>query len=272
MTDDNLSQENHEELQLLVIEAERAKERAAQNASIYLNKQEKKKQTDEKEYSKRLERSLRKDDTIVVDVKKQRIEQSLKEWGKRVGPRFASASTQNPVIGHRVARMQQNTGLHKTSLVLYGNLGTGKTWSAYAYINMAIAAGYVTAGQIIADTETAVLSKIAVSGYKKPEMLEELTHPRHKIFFIDEVGQGFFNDPQKRHEVWFELIDHVYAHNLTLIMTSNLNFGPQMSNWIGVRAFDRLRALVGEDGLIEPSKVNRRPQVLEQQEQTYRGN
>ena len=111
-------------------------------------------------------------------------------------------------------------------------------------------------------------------------MLDALLNDRNKIWFVDDVGQGFFNDPQKRAEVWFELLDHIYTHQLTLLITTNLSpFKTQngtrsspLENWIGPRAFDRLRAIIGHDGLLEPSKVNRRDRVYEEQEKSYQGN
>lgn len=161
-----------------------------------------------------------------------------------------------------------------------GYIVTHNTWNAYSFLNLAIANGIATPGQIVADTETSVLGKITSAGYKKPEMLDALLNDRNKIWFVDDVGQGFFNDPQKRAEVWFELLDHIYTHQLTLLITTNLSpFKTQngtrsspLENWIGPRAFDRLRAIIGHDGLLEPSKVNRRDRVYEEQEKSYQGN
>lgn len=270
---DNLSERQKAELQALMSEAEAAKNRARNQAESLIRQRvavEQKNVTDV-EYSQRLARSLNRDKHIAEEVKQQRIEASLKDWKRKVGATFAGATTQEPIVLDRVARLSQNKGTHKTSLVLYGNMGTGKSWTAYGLINMAIAAGVATSGQIVNDTETGVLGKITVSGYKKPELLEELLADRNKIFFIDDVGQGFFSDAQKRTEVWFELVDHIYTHQLTLLMTTNLA-PKQLEAWIGPRAYDRLRTLVGNDGFFEPSKVNRRDSVLEKNEQNFRHN
>jgi DNA replication protein DnaC len=265
-----LNNRQQSELEALVAETHAAKLRAARRAEkIFKDKAVRSHdEVSDVEYSQRLKRSLNKDKLVVDKVNKERIERSLEEWKRRVGPTFAGATVDHPIVLDRIARLSQNKGTHKTSLILHGNMGVGKSWTCYAYINMAIAAGVVTAGQIVADTETAVLGKITVSGYKKPEMLEELFHDRNKIYFIDDVGQGYFSDVQKRTEVWFELIDHIYTHQLTILITTNLN-QDQLNRWIGPRAFDRLRAIVA-DGYIEPSKVNRRDAVLEQQEKRYR--
>lgn len=160
--------------------------------------------------------------------------------------------------------------------VTSGYTVTHNTWLAHAYISQAIQSGAVTPGQIVADTETAILSKISSSGFRRVELLEELLHPRYKIYFIDDVGQGYFSNEQGRKEVWYELLDHVYAHDLTLIITTNKEFmmrggkiagSPALENWIGVAAYDRLRHIVGSDGVIIPGNVNRRPGVYEKREE-----
>jgi DNA replication protein DnaC len=268
---ENFNDRQKAELEALVQETHDAKVRAARRADkIFKDKTERvKEDVSDVEYSERLRRSLNKDRLVVDKVNHERIERSVEDWKKRVGATFAGATVDHPVVKDRISRLNQGKGLHKTSLVFHGNMGVGKSWGCYAYINMAIAAGIVTAGQIVNDTETGVLGKITVSGYKKPELLEALFNDRNKIYFIDDVGQGFFSDAQKRTEVWFELIDHIYTHQLTLLITTNLT-PDQLNRWIGPRAFDRLRSIVG-DGFIEPSKVNRRDAVLEQQEKSYRG-
>lgn len=259
-----------EELALLEAESHKARERFMRKMVSDRTARVKPPVVDSDEYMKRLQRSLKRDKVCVDKVVEERVAKSLEDWKSRVGPTFAGATTDIPKVVDRVNRLTQKTGTYKTSLLLHGNIGTGKSWVAYAYINMAIAAGVVTAGQVLNDTETGVLGRITMSGYKKPEMLDELLSPRNRIYFIDDVGQGFFSDAQKRTEVWFELIDHVYTHQLTILLTTNLP-AKELQRWLGPRAYDRLLALVGEDGILEPSKVNRRPSVLQRQEEQYRG-
>lgn len=230
------------------------------------------------EYNKRLIESLNRDAYLASQQKEIRIQKAMKAWQSKVGPRFAEATTENPIIVDRVKRLASENGTHKTSLVMSGQLGVGKTWLSYAFLNLAIEAGAVTAGQIIADTETAILGKISSSGFKRADLLEELFNPRYKIYFIDDVGQGYFSNEQGRREVWYELIDHVYTHDLTLIMTTNKEFkivngkvtgSPALEQWIGGAAYDRLKHIVGSDGLIIPGNVNKRPGVYEARETNY---
>lgn len=268
--EDNLNPQQISELAVLAQEAKAARSRAAQKVTDYVEHERNKETVTPAEYRARLHNSMKRDQSIVQETKEQRIQMSLSNWKDKVGPTFAGATTDNPKILDRVSRLQTKSGRHKTSLVFHGNLGVGKSWSSYAFINLAIAAGAVTAAQVIADTETSVLGRISSGGYKKVDMLEELVNARNQIYFIDDVGQGFFSTEQGRTEVWFELIDHIYTHQLTLLITTNKQFTERsLGAWIGMRAFDRLKALVGPDGLMEPSKVNRRESVLERQEETY---
>jgi DNA replication protein DnaC len=224
-----------------------------------------------KEFQERLERSLKRDRVLASAEKKKRVEKATIEWKNKVGRTFAEATTEDPRVIDRVNRLAMQQGLHKTSLIFYGDLGVGKSWQGYAFINLAIQAGAVTPGQIIADTETAVLGKIASSGFRRSELLEELFAARNKIYFIDDVGQGYFSNEQGRTEVWYELIDHVYTHQLTLIMTTNKKLtDASLGSWIGARAYDRLKAIVGQDGAIVPGVVNHRASVSARAEEKYR--
>jgi DNA replication protein DnaC len=167
-----------------------------------------------------------------------------------------------------------------STYITSGYTVTHNTWLAYAYINHAVQSGAVTPGQIVADTETAILGKISSSGFRRAELLEELFHPKYKIYFIDDVGQGYFSSEQSRREVWYELLDHVYSHDLTIIITTNKEFlmrngklagSPSLEHWVGPAAYDRLRHIVGSDGVIIPGNVNRRPGVYEKREESSTG-
>lgn len=265
---------NQEELVLLTREAEAAKKRARQKVlNEQANSQTPVKETvSAEEYVRRRNRQLYQDQRLVKEVQKDRIQKSLSEWQLKVGKTFANATVENPKIAERVARIGDEYGRHKTSFLFHGNtMGSGKTWHCYSYINLAIQSGKVTAGQIKMGTETDLLGRIAVGGYKRNELLEELTHPRFQIYFVDDVGQGYFSREDTRTEVWYELIDHVYTHQLTLLLTTNLPVTDQgLGRWVGRRAFDRLKTIIGTDGVIEPSKVNRREAVAEKNEQKYR--
>lgn len=225
------------------------------------------------DYVRRLHQSKARDQSLLNRVEAARIDQSTDDWKRQVGKTYAEAKVTDPFVTDRVNRLLRGQGLHKTSLIMCGGLGVGKTWNAYAYIAEAIRTGAVTSGQVKWGTETGLLSKIASGGYRRPELLEELTNARYKIYFVDEIGAGYFSQPLSRQEVWYELVDHVYTHQLTLIGTTNLpvrksggtSSQVSLEDWIGVRAFDRLQSLVGgPTGFYVPGRVNRRPEVMGQ--------
>lgn len=270
--DDNMTQEELTEEEVASLKKTRFRQKPASKPAG--------EQVSSQEYHDRLVESLNRDAYLALKQKEIRIASAVKAWKTKVGPRFAEATTDNPIIVDRVKRLTSGDGMHKTSLVMSGELGVGKTWLSYAFLNLAIEAGAVTAGQVIADTETAILGKISSSGFKRAELLEELFNPRYKIYFIDDVGQGYFSNEQGRREVWYELIDHVYTHDLTLIITTNKEFkivggkvtgSPALEQWIGGAAYDRLKHIVGSDGLIIPGNVNKRPSVYETRETKYNG-
>lgn len=225
------------------------------------------------EYLKRRERDRSRDMEILTKHNEKQIEKALKDWRTQVGATFANAHTDIPAILDRVKRLASKTGLHKTSLILYGRQsGSGKTWNAYSYLNHAIADGAVNPGQIISEREGGRLSKIAAGGYKRSEMMEELLNPRYKIYFIDDVGAGTFGSEPVRQAIWYELVDHIYTHQLTIIITTmKAPTRADLGKWIGEQAFDRLMSLVGgRDGIHESGMINKRADVLAQRESDYR--
>lgn len=153
---------------------------------------------------------------------------------------------------------------------------THNTWLAYAYLNKLVKQGIMSPANLVASTETAVLGRIAAGGFKRAEMYEELRNPLKKVYFIDDVGQAYFSSDSMRTEVWYELIDHIYANDLTLIITTNKMLGAHathespkgklLSTWLGEAAYDRLKHIMGPEGLIKPSGRNKRPEVYRERD------
>jgi DNA replication protein DnaC len=227
------------------------------------------------EFNKRLDQSLRKDATLMRVVKDDRINKEKQLWAKRVNNTFMNATSERPVILDRVRRMQTHQGLHKTSLIFAGEkYGRGKTWEAYSYLNSLVNTGAVTAGQVAFGTEAATISRICNSGYERDDRMHEWLRESNKVFFIDDVGQGYYFKDKSRLDAWFQFIDHVYTNQLSLVMTTNLTFAESGQNslgsWIGPAAFDRVKSLCGNDGYVLMNGANRRGEVLEQNEQSYR--
>ena len=229
-------------------------------------------EVDDAEYVHRLQAAHKQDMSLLTETRERKIKKASTEWAKLVGPTFADAETQIPSILERVNRMQQKQGLHKTSIVLYGDkYGRGKTWNAYAYLNALVHTGVLLPGQIFFGTESSTIARIAGAGFEKADALRDLKHPSHKAFYIDDVGLAYYFKKDHREEAWYELVDHVYTRRLTLILTTNLDFTPNgLGSWIGGRSFDRLRTLVGEDGALMLNGVNRRDYVYQENEKQYR--
>jgi DNA replication protein DnaC len=246
--------------------------KANKEARLRAGEVEKTKKVDGSEYLRRLEEERAKDAYLLTNIRKKKANDASKEWAAKVGPTFSHAETQTPQILERVERHRKKQGLHKTSIMFYGNqYGRGKTWAAYSYLNALVKEGIILPGQIFFGTESATISRIANSGFNRSEEMLEMKRESHKIFFIDDVGQGYFFKKEHREEVWYELIDHIYTKRLTLILTTNLTFTENngLGNWVGGRGWDRLRTLVGNDGALELRGVNKRDAIFQENEEAY---
>lgn len=72
--------------------------------------------------------------------------------------------------------------------------------------------------------------------------------PKSRSFVcIDDIGTeqpfkfvGKEQQAHTRHSVWFSIVNHCYEHRIGIIATTNLQIGPELEEWVGSRAFDRL--------------------------------
>lgn len=224
------------------------------------------------EYERRRQLALRRDNSLVAADKERRTTLAIEGWKAKVGATFADAHTERPDVLNNVQRLTTGTGLARTSMVFYGQIGSGKSWQCYAYIAEAMKRGALTPGQIVSGTETGTIGDIAAGGWQRTEKIRQLLEPRNRLYFIDDVGQGYFSREEARTEAWFGLINHVYERQLTLLMTTNLKPTEQsLGSWLGLRAWDRLLSLLGgPGGFTTLGNVNRRPSVAERNEQNYR--
>lgn len=246
---------------------------------------------DLEEYNRRLAEELASDKEIADAMRQRTINAFMEQWTRRVDPRWAEARSDDPKILDRINRLVTREGLHKTSLVCAGLYGVGKTWAAYAYAAQAIKAGALTPDQIV-DVSEASIANIANAGFETEKRLKTLLHPRHKFFLIDDVGQAAFQNEEPRMAVWYEVINHIYSKQLTLVITTNLSLRPArdasgnlavdpvtqrqitqspLEIWLGPAAFDRLRHIVGgwNDGVLVPGDKNMRDEVLRRREEAY---
>jgi DNA replication protein DnaC len=257
----------------LLLKAARERRTLASNRREDTNQ---KQSVSKEEYVRRLENARKKDSGALVGVREEKINKASREWAKIVGETFSPAKPTFPQVLERIERIKTKQGLHKTSIVFQGiEYGRGKTWNAYSYLNGLVQLGCVLPGQIYFGTESSTMSRIASSGFERANEMRELKRDSHRIFFIDDVGQSYYFNRDQREAAWYELIDHIYTRNLTLVLTTNLTFTETGANslgaWIGGRAFDRLRALVGNDGVLKMAGKNKRDDVFHENEARYHG-
>lgn len=236
--------------------------------SLYSDGNAPRKHVSEEEYVRNMRLDQERDKSIALQKIRMQRTKDVEDMQSLLPDRFRLATARHiPQVEERLKRLNEKVGLHKTSLVFLGVVGAGKTWLAYGYILDAIKDGSIRPNEVSITTEF-VLSAISKSGFSKDEKMRELLHPKHKVFIVDDVGQADFKDPSARNEVWFELIDHIYRNNLTLVMTTNLPASPtnnSLKKYLGSAVYSRLESITGGDFVI-PADKDRRPEVLTQME------
>lgn len=240
---------------------------------------EKKKEVSPEEYARRLNAQIQIDTGIASSLKKERIDSALKEWDILVGRRFARAKIEDPTIAEkvnvRVRRIVNGGPLHRNSLVLIGHLGVGKTWTGYAYARQLIEEGVLSPGEVLFGTEIGLLNPLALATYDRAEKIENLLDSSRKFYFIDEVGRATFKSTELRHEIWYAIINHAYENHIPIVITTNKSsrtsvtrdtktnkeYGNELEAWIGEAAYDRLKYMASDGGVIIPGDVNKRAEV-----------
>lgn len=154
-----------------------------------------------------------------------------------------------PQIEDRLNRWRTGTGRGATSLVLFGENDSGKTWNAYTYILALVREDLIDPRKITYGTENDVLGPITYAGYSHHERLQELLSPNTDVIFLDDVGTiaPKYPDREFRHALYANVIDWVYSQEKTLVMTTNLRAakGGALNDWIGEAAFRRLSSMLG---------------------------
>lgn len=243
-------------------------------ASFAPNDTDKKpKKVSPEEYKKKMDAVRAKDRELALSAQKEIRDRDIQRMYDMLPDRFRLAEASNiPQVQERLNRMGTGKGLHKTSIAFLGVVGAGKTWAAYGYLLDAVRAGVVYPDQVEILTESA-LASISRAGFAKEEKMNALLSNKNRFFIVDDVGQAGFKDESTRNDVWFELVDHIYRNNLTLVITTNLPVkgeSNRLQAYLGSAVYSRLMSLTGGDFIV-PGRFDRRPGVLTQMENgTYK--
>src|SRR5660397_73632 len=111
-------------------------------------------------YHKRLREDEERNRTLVRQFRSEQIALLDQEWTSRIEDRWRDAALDkitdpeyNTPIEDRLERHATRSGLNRTSLVMSGQMGRGKTFLAYAYAHELIKRGLMLPSQIFFDTE-----------------------------------------------------------------------------------------------------------------------
>lgn len=140
--------------------------------------------------------------------------------------------------------------------LLYGDVGTGKTTLMACVRNHLIDSGYscvfATMSQIVEDISKKVDS----------EQFSFNTYTISDVLMIDDLGADFSTANSKRAEymndIFFEIINYRYVHNLTTCYTSNLTRKQMMDNGIDKRALDRFVEMIPDELIMEGESLRGR--------------
>lgn len=220
------------------------------------------------DYKKQMDEVREKDRKLAYSAQREIREKDIQRMYDMLPDRFRMAEASKiPEIQDRIKRLKLGLGIHKTSIGFLGVVGSGKTWAAYGYLLDAVRAGAIYPDQVEIITES-VLASISRAGFSKEEKMKELIAPNKRFFIIDDVGQAGFKDESTRNDVWFEVVDHIYRNNLTLVITTNLPVkgeSNRLASYLGSAVYSRLMSLTGGDFIV-PARFDRRPEVLRQME------
>lgn len=129
------------------------------------------------------------------------------------------------------------------SFYLYGNIGTGKTYAAYAIAKLY----YVNKIGVCVHSFIDLLNDIKKS-FGSPDSDEYINDLlfSEEVFILDDLGAEKITDWSL--EILFRLINHRYEHLMPLIITSNLNLKELSSpKYYGDRITSRIVEMVGDN-------------------------
>lgn len=141
-------------------------------------------------------------------------------------------------------------------ILLYGDVGTGKTTIMACVRNHLIDNGYscvfATMSQIVDDISKKIDSEeFSFNSYTISDVL-----------IIDDLGADFSSANSRRAEymndIFFEVINYRYVHNLTTCYTSNLTKQQMIDKGIDKRTVDRFSEMIADEWITEGESLRGR--------------
>lgn len=183
----------------------------------------------------------------------------IQAWNTRVAQRyqdFVGATTDNP---HIDTCMQRLAAGQPAGIVLHGPMSTGKTHTAFAYLNRLVNQGAVAPGRIMFGSEHDILGSVANASWADAESVRRhLTNPHWSTLFIDDVGWCTYRRVEDQHALWHHLTDQVTNRRATLIVTTNHSLD-SLQEWVGGPAWQRI-LMASSRTIVEITGYNRRYQ------------
>lgn len=156
-----------------------------------------------------------------IEAKRERADRiaNLDKWDRSLPERWRDAKfsqINKPVVPKILAALEKAP---KGSFFLTGPSGSGKTFVAHAIIRRAVGHGVVTASQVRMVSES-VLYNWASRGFQGQDLLQQLFNSQYKLYLFDGIGTLDERESEKVASLWEQILDHVYANDLTAIFTS----------------------------------------------------
>lgn len=190
------------------------------------------------------------DRQAAIQAEQARRDAAEQKWMRSLGERWSRPLDKDllPEVEDRLARLSDSRGVHGSSLLVVGPAGRGKTWVGYTYARTAVARRLLWPQEIQHGSEGDLMEPIVFGQFSdRARKTSELLNKRTRMLFIDDVGSYSFPKPDDRWSLYTRIVDWAYADHRTLILTTNLSLGAdsELERWIGVRAYGRLKSMIG---------------------------
>jgi DNA replication protein DnaC len=229
-----------------------------------------------------------------AEVRRLQFQEQWAKWQASVPEKFRHADLDDRVLPRNAQAIQVRLDLLRrgepAGALIFGKIGSGKTYLGYAYANLALKAGLIQRGEIKHGTEVELLGKIATADWsERSRLLKELLSPRLKMLFIDDVGREMRTKPADRRALYDEIANLAWANGRALILTTNLLPGGDvlkpdkdgalapdevldeyLAGWVGAAAYSRIKTSVGPSNIVTPDR-QMRDELWEEYKQQQRG-